>query len=383
MHFRNSFRIQRLDSIHANSQGIPVRRASGPPRLRGCVRRVRNGSSWKRGPSRVALRGTRYSGSTRRGQSSYRPPRVGRCWQPSSTVPNSVPASGAHEQLSELEHHNDTQLIECNGTSGCCMRAHDLPAVGRLPTSQACICIVSACFWRCWCSGSVSALTSAGSPEKWTDDEPSCDWTLVPHRGDYRVLSSSNGAPTSWGFDGIRVSRTYHSDTGLGHPCWDQTLRFQSIDENVPYSPVPSAVAGVVISGTTEAVLGGLDEASSDDSPVRWKLTEGRAPDASQGSSSSTSTSSTRVGNSHRWTYWLSCTDGESHAIATVETTAVSVVAWTLRVRLMRTCPGVWSHLAVNIAPPRPRTSIPHPLDMFYDALGVPLGLPPLTGSEY
>ncbi len=32
MHFRNSFRIQRLDSFHAISHGIPVRSGSGPAR---------------------------------------------------------------------------------------------------------------------------------------------------------------------------------------------------------------------------------------------------------------------------------------------------------------------------------------------------------------
>ena len=213
-------------------------------------------------------------------------------------------------------------------------------------------------------------------------DEPSCDWTMVPHRDDFRVLSSSNGAPISWEFAGsvgIRVSRTYHSDTGLGHPCWDQTVRFQSVDSNMAQPPIPSAVAGVVISGTTETVLGGLAVTSSDDSRVRWNLTGGRAPDASQ-RSSITSTSSTRVGN--RWTYSLGCSDGKSHAIATVATTAESAVAWTLRVRLVRTCPGVWSHLAVNVAPPSPMMSFPHPLDDFYDALGVPLGVPPLVGLE-
>ena len=59
-----------------------------------------------------------------------------------------------------------------------------------------------------------------------------------------------------------------------------------------------------------------------------------------------------------------------------------SAAAWTLRVRLVRTCPGVWSHLAVNVAPPSPKMSFPHPLDDFYDALGVPLGVPPLVGLE-
>lgn len=218
-----------------------------------------------------------------------------------------------------------------------------------------------------------------------TDDQPSCDWTMVPHRGDFRVLSSTNGAPTSWEFGGgrlgIRVSRTYHPDTGLGHPCWDQTVRFHSVDSNMAQPPVPSAVAGVVISGTIEAVIGGVAETSSDDSRVRWMLSEGRAPDASQGSSS-TSTSSTTVGNSRRWTYWLNCDDGESHAVATVETTAESAAAWAMRIRLVRTCPGVWSHLAVNVAPPNPRMSFPHPLDEFYGALGVPLGVPPLVGLE-
>ena len=228
------------------------------------------------------------------------------------------------------------------------------------------------------------ALTSAEGIR--TDEQPSCDWTMVPHRSDFRVLSSSNGAPTSWEFGGgdlgIRVSRTYHPDTGLGHACWDQTVRFQSVDSNVAQPPVPSAVAGVVISGTIEAVIGGVAEKGSNDSRVRWMLSEGRAPDASQGSSSA-STSSTRVGKSRRWTYWLNCGDGESHAVATVETAAESTAAWTMRVRLVRTCPGVWSHLAVNVAPPSPlRMSFPHPLDEFYDALGVPLGVPPLVGLE-
>lgn len=231
---------------------------------------------------------------------------------------------------------------------------------------------------------SVSAVATPSEQVR-ANDKPSCDWTLVPHRSDFRVLSSSNGAPTSWEFGGghlvTRVSRTYHSDTGLAHPCWDQTLRFQSVNPNVAQPPVRSAVAGVVISGTTEAVLGGLVETDGDDSRMRWRLTEGRAPDASQGSSSA-STSSTRVGDSHRWTYWLSCSDGESHAVATVEISAECTVAWTLRVRLVRTCPGVWTHLAVNVAPSSPRMSFPHPLDAFYDAIGVPLGVPPLVGSE-
>eukprot|EP01043_Picozoa_sp_COSAG02_P071925 COSAG02_NODE_13344_length_1406_cov_4.790360_2_plen_210_part_00 len=207
-------------------------------------------------------------------------------------------------------------------------------------------------------------LYGAGLPESWLGLQ-------MRGGGLSRSLRDQAGSP---------VSRTWHSDTGLGHPCWDQTVRFQSVDSSMAQLPVPSAVAGVVISGATEAVIGGLsDETSSDDSRVRWKLTGGRAPDASQGSSS-TSTSSTSGVN--RWTYWLSCGDGESHAIATVATTADSATAWTLRVRLVRTCPGVWSHLAVNVAPPSPMMSFPHPLDDFYDALGVPLGVPPLVGME-
>jgi hypothetical protein len=34
-------------------------------------------------------------------------------------------------------------------------------------------------------------------------------------------------------------------------------------------------------------------------------------------------------------------------------------------VRFVRACPGVWSHLAVNVAPPVPSpTGIPHPLSI-------------------
>ena len=56
----------------------------------------------------VADRGTRYSGSTRRGQSSYRIPRVGRCWQPSYTVPNSV-----HFEAQKL---GVPALVPCNNS---------------------------------------------------------------------------------------------------------------------------------------------------------------------------------------------------------------------------------------------------------------------------
>lgn len=206
------------------------------------------------------------------------------------------------------------------------------------------------------CAGLLSAplvlVLVAAAEAQAGGEQPSCDWTMEPHRDDFRLLSASNGAPTSWQFgDGrsaVQVSRTYH-ESGLGHPCWDQTLRFESVDPSVVTAPVPSAIAAVVISGTTEAVLGGSERSDR----VQWELTEGRAPDASRGSKSS-STSSGRVGGSRRWTYWLDCMDNDSsHAIATVTTEqAESSAAWTLRVRLVRTCPGVWSHLAVNVSPP-------------------------------
>jgi hypothetical protein len=283
--------------------------------------------------------------------------------EPCQPRSNTDRAADRVEGLSQYCQPASQRSSACgHGMAGRCMRAQGLPAVGTLAYIASAF-LVHGFVWA--------------ASEKRADDEPSCDWTMVPHRNDFRVLSSSNGAPTSWQFGddhlGIRVSRTYHSDTGLGHPCWDQTLRFESVDGNIARQPpVPSAVAGVVISGATEAVLGGLAETSSDDTRVRWTLTEGRAPDASQGSSS-TSTSSTRVGNSHRWTYWLSCSSDDDsndqshdHAIATVETTASeSAASWTLRVRFVRACPGVWSHLAVNVAPPVPSpTAIPHPLSI-------------------
>jgi hypothetical protein len=220
-------------------------------------------------------------------------------------------------------------------------------------------------------SSSSSASSAIRTDDAGDDTLPSCDWTLEPRRSDYRVLSAINGAPTVWEFGGdgggrVIVSRTYHS--GLGHPCWDQTLRFESTDGRAAMPPVPLAVvAAVVISGGTEAVLGGSggeiagELADDDQRRLHWTLADGRAPDASQGTSA-TSTSSSRIGGSKRLTYWLRCLGSTEHAVATVTTEQVlmddhsaapaAAAAWTVRVRLVRTCPGVWSHMAVNVSPP-------------------------------
>eukprot|EP01047_Picozoa_sp_COSAG01_P040254 COSAG01_NODE_3377_length_6172_cov_134.808003_2_plen_318_part_00 len=219
-------------------------------------------------------------------------------------------------------------------------------------------------------SSSSSASSAIRTDDAGDDTLPSCDWTLEPRRSDYRVLSASNGAPTAWEFGGngghVIVSRTYHS--GLGHPCWDQTLRFESTDGRAAMNSVPLAVvAAVVISGGTEAVLGGSggeiagELADDDQRRLHWTLADGRAPDASQGSSA-TSTSSSRIGGSKRLTYWLRCLGSTEHAVATVTTEQVlmddhsaapaAAAAWTMRVRLVRTCPDVWSHMAVNVSPP-------------------------------
>ena len=186
------------------------------------------------------------------------------------------------------------------------------------------------------------------------DDMPSCDWTLEPHREDFQLLSSMNGAPTAWEFgngqSAVRVSRTWHL-SGLGHPCWDQTLRFETVGGSVTRMPVPFAVTAVVISGSSETVLGDVSsDCDSNDARERWQLTEGRAPDASERSSIS-STSSSKVGLSNRRTYWLQCASDDAHAVATVTTKQADSAVWTVRVRLVRTCPGVWSHMAVNVAP--------------------------------
>ena len=56
----------------------------------------------------VALRETRYSGSTRRGQSSYRPRVYTRVYCPCSTVPNSV-----HFEAQKL---GVPALVPCNNS---------------------------------------------------------------------------------------------------------------------------------------------------------------------------------------------------------------------------------------------------------------------------
>ena len=72
----NSFRIQRLDSFHAISHGIPIRPGSGPPRRPNRSATARVGGTALRGPPLVMLHQ----------QSTYRPPRVGAHRQPSYTV---------------------------------------------------------------------------------------------------------------------------------------------------------------------------------------------------------------------------------------------------------------------------------------------------------
>jgi len=165
----------------------------------------------------------------------------------------------------------------------------------------------------------------------------SCDWTMMPQVELLRVERARFGAPTAWllkdsGNRSVRVTRSWTTEErgALLHPCWDQTLHF---DVGAWGGAPLSLTHAFVQIGSASTSIG----SSALSSTEGWSLT-GLAP----------------VTDGLQASYAWRCPDG-SLAEAAVTDEAVdrnadgSGLGWSRRVRLMRVCLGMWTHLAVNI----------------------------------
>eukprot|EP00747_Dinoflagellata_sp_TGD_P199519 gnl/TRDRNA2_/TRDRNA2_72772_c0_seq1.p1 gnl/TRDRNA2_/TRDRNA2_72772_c0~~gnl/TRDRNA2_/TRDRNA2_72772_c0_seq1.p1 ORF type:complete len:187 (+),score=20.01 gnl/TRDRNA2_/TRDRNA2_72772_c0_seq1:132-692(+) len=153
----------------------------------------------------------------------------------------------------------------------------------------------------------------------------SCDWTMVPHtREGMSVEKASDGAPTSWRLGSLQISRTYSQAGPKRHPCWDQTLHFAATPlqgSSQVERLAPSQPHAVVIVGNETTLLGGGQSS--------WTLVH-RQDDREE--------------------YVRQCTDGTVAKTVVSEEHSPHQPAWSRRIRMLRFCPGVWTHMAVNIA---------------------------------